>query len=314
VADFQAYLGVTSAEKKPHLLHHLFKFGAVLGDEPFYVLLIAFIFVFQDQKAARLMSAILAHSNYVSLSLKEIFEIPRPASPPVVRLEHHHLEQHGFPSVHSTAAASVPFYLCFLMQNALLLPIALIWFLLTVSSRIYLGVHSFADISAGVAIGMLILTSHCSFAAMIDEALISSPFSPLILTSIVLLLVAMFPVAAKWSSSFGESIAGIGVSYGLFMSAWVDNWILQISPESPASISTSQMLSQMSFGLGLATLAKTFAQKNMVAVLKRILKIEDATQEALKRYQVEIPIKLVSYFSAGFVSSLILFVQRMLRP
>ena len=63
---------------------------------------------------------------------------------------------YGFPSAHASNCWGVTFFLMFcLRRRAISLTLA-VWALLTIYSRMYLGVHYFGDIFAGTTIGLMV--------------------------------------------------------------------------------------------------------------------------------------------------------------
>jgi membrane-associated phospholipid phosphatase len=54
---------------------------------------------------------------YVGQATKDIMEMPRPATPPVVKLEKRYLQEYGFPSTHAMVAAGLPISLLILSYS-----------------------------------------------------------------------------------------------------------------------------------------------------------------------------------------------------
>jgi hypothetical protein len=72
------------------IIHILFVIGASLGEEIFYFLFIPMVtWLFNDAIARRFVPIWLV-VYYVGQLLKEIFMLPRPMQPPVLRLEKHY--------------------------------------------------------------------------------------------------------------------------------------------------------------------------------------------------------------------------------
>lgn len=66
-------------------------------------------------------------------------------------------------------------------------------------SRIYLGVHSFADIYMGLAVGLMLLVPVLPLAEYSDFWLLSSPYAPFVLTAIELLGLYFYPGSDRWT-------------------------------------------------------------------------------------------------------------------
>ena len=77
--------------------------------------------------------------------------------------------------------------------------IALVWCTLVSISRIYLGVHSFADIYMGLIVGLMLLVPVLPLAEYSDFWLLSSPYAPFVLTAIELLGLYFYPGSDRWT-------------------------------------------------------------------------------------------------------------------
>ena len=77
--------------------------------------------------------------------------------------------------------------------------IALVWCAMVSISRIYLGVHSFADIYMGLAVGLMLLVPILPLAEHSDFWLLSSPYAPFVLTAIELLGLYYYPGSDRWT-------------------------------------------------------------------------------------------------------------------
>ena len=56
-------------------------------------------------------------SMFVGQASKEIFQRPRPATPPVVRMEHIYVTEYGMPSTHAIVGTVFPFGLLLLSDG-----------------------------------------------------------------------------------------------------------------------------------------------------------------------------------------------------
>ena len=66
-------------------------------------------------------------------------------------------------------------------------------------SRLYLGVHSVADVYMGLAGGLLLLVPVLPLAEHSDFWLLSSPYAPFVLTAIELLGLYYYPGSDRWT-------------------------------------------------------------------------------------------------------------------
>lgn len=133
----------------------------------------------------RTLTVLLAAGVYFTGAAKDHFMLPRPPSPPVMRLSTHKMEpsqqrkpvasidttvhlEYGFPSTHSANAlaislASAIFVKTFLSDFLSAGTIGLIWaallgqYVLVAASRVYCGMHAAIDVIGGSVIGLLIV-------------------------------------------------------------------------------------------------------------------------------------------------------------
>ena len=157
-----------------------------LGEEEFYTLLVPMVMWVCEARLGRLLALLMALAFYCTgelavrhhklliftLSctgfLKNLLCLPRPPVPPVSPL--HHCQDWSLPSHHALLSVNIPWYLWFYLQlhypdtlgpgqqMSLFLVISL-WSFLVMFSRMYLGVHSPADILSGGIIGCLLLAA-----------------------------------------------------------------------------------------------------------------------------------------------------------
>ncbi len=97
--------------------YYVFIVGATFGTESFFTLFFPIWFWNVDSVVARRVSIVWAALMYIGQATKDIFEIPRPASPPVVKVEKQYVQEFGFPSTHAMIAAGFPITLIYLSQQ-----------------------------------------------------------------------------------------------------------------------------------------------------------------------------------------------------
>ena len=94
-------------------LYYLFHFGANLGNEVFYILFYPYFIWNFDAWIGRRICLFWSFFMYVGQATKDIVRWPRPASPPVIRLEKRYELEYGMPSTHAMVGAGLPFSIFF---------------------------------------------------------------------------------------------------------------------------------------------------------------------------------------------------------
>ena len=161
------------------------------------------------------MVHILASGVFFSGIIKDLLCIPRPLSPPLNRitLSHSASLEYGFPSTHSTNAASVAVYGLFLLHSPGLVIDSKLKITLEVASyaymtsiilgRLYCGMHGFLDVFVGAALGALLAASQCLYGDCFDDFIHNCSFKELfIVVLIILVLVRIHPEPAGTYSVF----------------------------------------------------------------------------------------------------------------
>ena len=113
---------------------------------------------------------ILAAGGYSTSVLKDLFCVPRPFSPPLVRLStgKHGLE-YGFPSTHSTTSISMCLFLCDLFVDSPIAKFTLVFLAgSVVFGRAYTGMHSMVDIGVGSFIGWAVYAVYRALEVQIE--------------------------------------------------------------------------------------------------------------------------------------------------
>lgn len=155
------------------------------------------------------MVHILASGVFFSGFLKDLLCIPRPLSPPLNRitLSKSASLEYGFPSTHSTNAASVAVYALFFLNSpesnidpklSITLKVASYAYMTSiVLGRIYCGMHGFLDVSVGTALGALLSAIQCLYGDNFDDFIHASSFKPLLIVVLItLVLVRIHPEPA----------------------------------------------------------------------------------------------------------------------
>jgi len=149
-----------------------------------------------------------------------------PEAAGVVRLERHYETEGGMPSTHAMNAVSMPWLIVLLGSegaraafgtDAPLVAGAAAWTLLCVSSRLYLGVHSPADLVVGVALGLVILALNAACGAAVEAFVLhgASAFYAIPACAALLAVVYPRPQRPRWISTPGDTALILGCVAGV---------------------------------------------------------------------------------------------------
>eukprot|EP00731_Ephydatia_muelleri_P038076 Em0648g3a len=161
-------------------LNMIMKMVSFLGEEEFYTPLVAAIVWLVDARLGRLVTLLMALGFYLAGATKNFLCLPRPPSP-VVPLER--CNDWALPSHHAVLSVNVPWYIWFYtylhssnMSSSVLFVLfflTVLWSFSVMFSRMYLGVHSPADIVVGGILGCLLLAGWLHWDLYIDWSCIS---------------------------------------------------------------------------------------------------------------------------------------------
>jgi len=134
------------------------KFFTFLGDEEFYLLIMPLLVWSVDYELGLRLGVMLMLSGSLNFFLKIGFHQPRPywVSPKIKDLIAP-MGSFGLPSGHSQNAASVFGLLATSTKRKRLRALIIFTIIMVAFSRLYLGVHSIADILLGLLVGVFIL-------------------------------------------------------------------------------------------------------------------------------------------------------------
>jgi len=216
-------------------LDAFFSIASFCGTEDFYVILFPMTYWNYSPKYATLLLTLFGINVFVSNALKNILRLPRPPPPRTddkVVLDNH---GYGWPSMHSMNAVSLPFFfLIHIYQykwfwevkdpRTMIFQFAFccLWLMWIVGSRLYLAVHSPADVIGGLILGAFDLLLFIAFGEpMIDWVLTNpNPISVVGSVSFVcigLCLVHPFP----FNKTVAETIGLLGTVHGFLVGAWL---------------------------------------------------------------------------------------------
>ncbi|XP_023027121.2 sphingosine-1-phosphate phosphatase 2 [Leptinotarsa decemlineata] len=243
VARIQYFFGVKTEIKATHeqkkeksnnkyiienrFWYYLFLFGTALGDETFYAFFIPFWFWNIDGAVGRRFVLVWSIVMYIGQGIKDIIRWPRPG-PPVVQLQNKWAVEYGMPSTHAMVGVSIPFSVFLFTLNryqystSLGLSVAILWCTLICVSRLYLGMHTILDIIVGLILAVLIMCVMVPFVDLLDDYLLRSSTSPLLLLVSSILMIVYYPNSGKWTPTRGDTTMIISVCVGIHIGAWLN--------------------------------------------------------------------------------------------
>ncbi|KAF5094830.1 hypothetical protein D0Z00_003373 [Geotrichum galactomycetum] len=205
-----------------------------LGTHTAYVLMLPMFFWYGNSELGRLLTFCLAFGVYFTNVLKDYFCLPRPRSPPVVRLTTKgttHSLEYGFPSTHTANSFSI--YIVFVRELNLMFEgnyngyywalqaLNLLYIVTLVFGRIYCGMHGLLDLLGGTAIGATVFLVRVHFAAFFDKLVLDSA-SPAVMWTLPLVLALLFvhPVPVERCPCYLDGVAFLAVIAG----EWIGEW------------------------------------------------------------------------------------------
>ena len=178
----------------------------------------------------RLMVVLMAMCFYLTGFLKNTLCLPRPPAPPIIPLQH--CQDWSLPSHHAVLNVAVPWFLWFYLTLTyrppsltlcFLFPLISLWSFCVMFSRMYLGVHSPADIFTGGMLGCLLLALWMQWYEGINLFLSGaiSPSSALAVLCVVVCLLAAHPDPYPVTIVFAETVCMVGVAVGFVLAGVV---------------------------------------------------------------------------------------------
>ncbi|NWI68016.1 SGPP1 phosphatase, partial [Todus mexicanus] len=104
-------------------LYYLFSLGTELGNELFYILFFPFCIWNLDAWLGRRLIIIWVWVMYLGQCTKDVIRWPRPASPPVVKLEVFYNSEYSMPSTHAMSGTAIPLALLLLSYGRWQVPL-----------------------------------------------------------------------------------------------------------------------------------------------------------------------------------------------
>ncbi|XP_071079906.1 sphingosine-1-phosphate phosphatase 1-like [Haliotis cracherodii] len=292
------------------LLYYVFSFGAQLGNATFYMLFYSFSFWNFDSYVARRICLVWCICMYFGQATKDIVRLPRPKSPPVVRLETRYELEYGMPSTHAIVGTAIPLSMLIFTSGRyeysmfIGLLVAVAWCILVCLSRIYLGMHNILDVIAGLFFAIVVMTFTVPFVDPVDKFLVTHPLSPLILLSLPIILSLLYPKLDKWSTARGDTTLILSITGGLFLGSWINYNQGFMSPNDASlpfslnfqyqAILTAMM--RLVSGVAVTLVLHHYMKNTVYASLCFVLSMDPKDPKTKQKFIVELPYKYLSYF------------------
>ncbi|KAK1791246.1 hypothetical protein P4O66_013262, partial [Electrophorus voltai] len=268
-------------------LYFLFTFGTELGNELFYICFFPFLIWNVDPFVARRLIVVWVWVMYLGQCTKDIIRWPRPASPPVVKVEMFYNSEYSMPSTHAMSGTAIPLSL----------------FLLTYGR--------WEDVIVGFLYSLLILAAFAPTLDVIDTFNLSCRYAPVLIVSLHAAMGLFSFTLDTWSTSRGDTAQILGTGAGIAVASHL-NYQLALIPDPPAS---ALPLSPPAPTLGLAGLCLLRFALGVLALLATRAVMKAITvplvcwtfsipsgdvRKARQHMQVELPYRYIVYWTLGF--------------
>lgn len=310
-----------------YFFFYFFLFITNIGNEVFYISFLPFVTWNYDDKIMILTCMAWAISMYIGQALKDILEMPRPSSPPVVKIEDRYLHEFGFPSTHAMAVFTISWTLLTLVFKTLpqeetatlrliisILSYVLIF--LVCLSRIYLGMHTYLDILGGLLLAFAINQIFLFNSSLIYGLIHDNFYGGVFFSSLFFLVCFVYPNKKRWSSARADTFlimgVGTGLSFGMTCKA-----ALKIENVGKINFNNrtvddysilSLVLLRTALGLISLIFIRFLCKELFYIVLKKIFKLKNnVTNSTIKEiikndYKIEIAYNFFVYSTISFSS------------
>ncbi|KAG0378230.1 hypothetical protein BGX24_004452 [Mortierella sp. AD032] len=208
-------------------LDSYFTLTAFAGHPLFFVCILPIMFWYGHSVFARGFVNVACVGVFVTSWVKDFLCLPRPLSPPLVRLSRSkrvHLE-YGFPSTHTSNATSIALYLLsylLISDWSVLAKMASIvglcvYLFSVIFGRLYCGMHTKTDIIGGTVIGIFVWAAQWSFHDAIDS-LMTSPSWTVVVAVILggIVLIQSIPDTVDSCPCIDDGVTTMAVLMGVF--------------------------------------------------------------------------------------------------
>ncbi|XP_044773877.1 sphingosine-1-phosphate phosphatase 1 isoform X2 [Neomonachus schauinslandi] len=268
-------------------LYYLFCFGTELGNELFYILFFPFWIWNLDPLVGRRLVVIWVLVMYLGQCTKDIIRWPRPASPPVVKLEVFYNSEYSMPSTHAMSGTAIPI------------------------SMVLLTYGRWQDIIAGFLYTILILAIFYPFVDLIDNFNQTHKYAPLIIIGLHLALGIFSFTLDTWSTSRGDTAEILGSGAGIACGSHVTYNLglildpsLDILPLARPPITVTlcgKAILRILIGMVFVLIVRDIMKKITIPLACKIFNIPcDDVRKARQHMEVELPYRYITYGMVGF--------------
>ncbi|XP_037322630.2 sphingosine-1-phosphate phosphatase 2 isoform X2 [Pungitius pungitius] len=305
-------------------LHFLFLVSAGLGHELFYITCLPSIHWSLDPFLCRRLVNMWTLVMYVGQVTKDVLKLPRPLSPPVVKLETRVDAEYGLPSTHAMAATAISFTVLLSAPSRLQfqfevgLLIALTLSSLVCLSRLYTGMHSVLDVLCGALLSALILALTFPYWEAFDRLQLTSGASPVAALLLPLLLGYTYPRVERYSTTRGDTATILGAGAGCSVGYWANERLgLTFEPRGPLPAPLPALTpgalarGAARFLVGVAALLATrqAAKASSLRALYAWYGVRGGDRAtgaaAARRREIEVPYKFFTYTAVGLVNAVL---------
>ncbi|XP_027900829.1 sphingosine-1-phosphate phosphatase 2 isoform X2 [Xiphophorus couchianus] len=257
---------------------------------------------------------------YVGQVMKDLLKLPRPPSPPVVKLETRVDAEYGLPSTHAMAATAISFTLLlsapsrvqFCFQTGLL--IAATFSSLVSLSRLYTGMHSVLDVVCGILITAVLILLTYPFWESFDSFQLTSPLSPIIALSLLLFLSYTYPELDHYTTTRGDTTTILGTCAGCSVGYWANVQLgdtfeprgpLPVPLPTVTALSVARGAGRSLVGVVALVGTRQIVKKLSLDALYSWYNAPKTDKNARRRKEIEVPSKFVTYTAVGLVNSIL---------
>lgn len=342
IINLQRACGIRNAEVKERGWYVFFRLASALGEEVFAGVPLLFWYAWEkvDETEPRYSTyrpsiALNFTTCFFLLVIgqlcKDLLRLPRPTNQKIVRLERQFETEFGLPSTHTMSGLmGLALFLSWHRHSStsaegkelLTLPlgtsVGLFVGLLVGLSRLYLGVHSIADVVSGYVLGLagIFLLLKNGLCDAIDEYVYQSPKGIFVSLTLLLWFITCYPKTNPWSASYATAAQIFGTWFGIATSSWVVfnvescRWIGEVlaqSSSTPFHWTSTIAVARLITGLIICGIAKVVGKaigsRAATGLLESGVTSRAPGEESIavhKLYCVEVPTRVVNYGLLSF--------------